>query len=200
MRCNFCGMELPKKQAVCPNCGAQNTVEISTENTHRRLEALTVLFFVLSIVFFIAGAVLKNYIGDAQQVSMAQGEIATLMQTYGEDSRFNYYENFRETANEFIDEWDVKELPSYYTLNYIVYYGHRAMHDENLPEQYREQVALELEAILLDIVGISQEEYALLFDVDPEYTYAVRMPEESERKLTNAIATKLGVEIPEDRR
>ena len=197
MRCNFCGMELPKKQAVCPNCGAENAVEVSTENTHRRLESLTILFFILAVVFFLVGIFLREYNGDAQKVSMAQGEIATLMQTYGEDSRFNYYESFRESANEFVDKLDVKELPSYYTLKYIVYYGHRAIHDEDLPEKYKEQVELELKTMLLDIAGVTEEDYLLLQDVDPEYSYTVRMPEESEKKLVDAFATALGVEIPE---
>lgn len=196
MRCSLCGMELPKKQAICPNCGAENSVELSTENTHRRLEALTVLFFVLAVVFFIVGAFLKEYIGDAQEVSMEQGEIATLLRTYEEDMRFNYYESYRESANDLIDELDVNELPSYYTLEYVIYYGHRAMNDEELPEKYREQVALELKTILLDIIGVSGEDYLLLFDVDTEYTYTVRMPEESKKKLTDAMATALGVEIP----
>jgi len=198
MRCNFCGMELPKKQTICPNCGAENVAEINTENTNKRLEMLTVLFFVLSVVFFLAGIFLKEYIGDAEEVSMEQGEIATLMQSYVEDSRFNYYESYRESANEFVDKLDVNELPSYYTLKYIVHYGHRAIHDENLPEKYREQVELELKTILLDIAGVSGEDYLLLLDVDPQYSYAVRMPEESEKKLVDAFATALGVEIPAD--
>jgi len=198
MRCNFCGMELPQKQTICPNCGADNEAEVSRENTHGRMDALIVLFFALTVVFFVLGVYLQEYCGDAQEVSMAQGEIATMMQTYGEDMRFNYYESYRESANELVDKLDINELPSYYTLEYVVYYGHRAMNDEDLPEKYRGQVALELKTILLDIIGVAGEDYLLLFDVDPEYTYTVRMPEESKKKLTDAMATALGVKIPEE--
>lgn len=194
MRCNFCGMELPYRQYVCTNCGAQNQKEVKEQRTGSVLKVITVVVRVLAAVFFIVGISLNNYEAQPKEMKMRSGEIATMMQSYVEDHDFLYYETWRETAAEFIDDYDSGNSLSYYGMEYLVRYGHQAMHDEDLPKEYRDQVALELETILLDIIGVKEEEYALIFETDPEYTYSVRMPEEAIDTLAEAMARELRIE------
>ena len=117
-----------------------------------------------------------------------------MMQSYLDDSRFTYYESWRDTAAEFIDDYQTGNEMTYYGMEYLIRYGYYAMNDEDLPVEYRNQVELELKTILLDIVGVSEDEYALIYQRDPEYTYTARMPEEATKTLVEAMAREFGIE------
>ena len=194
MKCNFCGMELSPRETVCPNCGAQNHEEVKEHQTGSVLRGITMVVRFLAGLFFVLGIYLNSYEAKPQEVGTQPGEIATMMQSYLDDSRFTYYESWRDTAAEFIDDYQTGNEMTYYGMEYLIRYGYYAMNDEDLPVEYRNQVELELKTILLDIVGVSEDEYALIYQRDPEYTYTARMPEEATKTLVEAMDREFGIE------
>lgn len=224
MKCTNCGGEVDSQAISCPYCGSRNEAGIAfyqevcrkiqrnrllapillrqqtPELVQRLLTRIILAMGILGVVFL--GISLGMYLLMEDPVYSnrrpAPDSYAAEYVKVAEDYYNFEYGYWKRYSNEFLDAWDSGRKIKTSCIERMLDHGFRVYYETEIDAQLQEQARLEVDAMLLGILQLSEEELELFHKADAEYTYSILPDPEAQERLVSLIETKLAIRLEEE--
>lgn len=222
MKCVNCNGEIDSQAIKCPYCGSRNEAGIQFnkevyEKVHRNkllgpillrqqtpelmqkvLTWIILALLAVSAVFFGIGTFLgaSSYDSTTESAAVQEGSFAEIYQQSQGGYELSDYRNWVVFADTFIDTWETGGTIREYQAVELILAAYDLMHNDEMPESYKQAGLEEVNAVFVDIMQFSEEEMALFQERDPEYQYIYALPEETRDEILGIMREKLGDMMP----